>query len=367
MNKDVALKISIVAGIAFCASAIMGLFFVLSGLFSPVPQSMAPNQIEAISMHDVLVYSTDPKQIRLQDRALIYVQHNQFSELETYLAELSQIAREFVLEQIIHHLLVFEKENPQKMQITNERKAFIQKISQEQPHFLAQSVGEGYAVTFPAFNYAAKAKWILNHWKIKNYEAQKMDFFAEKEWSLSTRLGIGRPCYPLRREAMLNQLPKFSAEQIATLTDLYLQDEQMVWLPDNAILVGLIARTQDLNLYQLLWKRKADLYTLQAIDALAQSPIQDFAIEQMIQAAQNPKLQLQILRRLAVLSPLPSQVSQFFIAQLDQFHQGYRTALMLVDLGLQPWMSEQMNHAPVLAKRNIKSALAVSAAQETSM
>lgn len=303
-----------------------------------------------LTSEDVLAYMVQPHAVTIQNKALDYFIKAKLEELTTYLASLSQMDKEYALDQIVYYVMT------SKINLTKQ-KDFIQSLSQTQPSILLKSQGNGFTVTLPVFNYAAKARWILNQWQLNQYEQALIALLKQKNSNFFNWLVADEASYPLRKEAVLNQIPLLNESQISVLIKNYLQDENHLWLPDNGVLAALINQSQDGDLYSILWKRKIDHYTLEVIERLSSGPISDAHIEQLIKAADNPKLKLNVIRHLGVLSPMPPKVEAFLVSELNKFNRGDNIAALLASLGKTSWLTQQLTHVSLLGRRNIKSAL----------
>ncbi|MDD1793473.1 hypothetical protein LRP50_10075 [Enterovibrio sp. ZSDZ42] len=317
------------------------LFFVLFGGVS---------RAITISPDDVASHIADPNSVSAILKATALFDDNKIPQLDTYLASMPTLLREETLTVLARSALDFSHMTP-------EREKFLVKISHQQPKYLVKSQGNGYWVTMPAFNYAGEAKWVLNRWEIKLLENEANRLLNYDQLSLAKWLSFSSADYALRREALVSLISHLTLPALAKLETLYINDKSMVWSPDNAVLAALTSRTGSDELYNLLWLRRTDNYSLEVLQKLDVPPITELDIDQMIAATVNPVLADTALRQLSSLNPLPDSVKAFLLKKIGDRRQGEAIVVLLAKKGHRGWLLRMQKQASGVTRRNIENGL----------
>ncbi|WP_407331736.1 hypothetical protein [Enterovibrio sp. 27052020O] len=317
------------------------LFFTLFG---------AVSRAITISPDDVASHIADPKTVSSILHATSLFDANQIPQLESYLAVLPELSREEALTVLARRAITFSNMTP-------EIEKFLVTISHQQPKYLVKSQGNGYWVTMPAFNYAGEAKWVLNRWKIKLLGDEANRLLNYDQLSLATWLSFSSNDYTLRREALVGLIPGLSPQALSKLEALYLADKSMVWSPDNAVLAALANQTGSNALYNLLWLRRTDSFSLAALHKMDSPPVGQQQINQMIAATVNPVLAETAIRQLTGLHPLPDDVKSFLLKQIGDRQRGKSVAALLAEQGHSAWLEQLQQQVSGVTRRNIKNGL----------
>ncbi|KXF82667.1 hypothetical protein [Enterovibrio coralii] len=315
-----------------------------TGAFSAVTRAIT------LTPNDVAAHMSEPGHVGIVLHARQLFDLNDFESLQTYLEAQPELLQEELLMILARRSFDFSRMTP-------EREAFLKRISQEQPKYMVRSQGDGFWATMPAFNYAGEAKWVLNHWKIHQLQAEALQLLAADQLSLASWLEFSSKDYPLRRQAILDAIPHLEPSACKKLENIYLADKNMVWVPDNAILVALVEQTQSDALYELLWLRRTDSYSLDALQKLGVPPVKPEAIEQMMAATINPVLTDTANRQLASIHPMPESVKAFMVKQLGNRNFGKDVAIMLAQQGHTPWLESLLETTSGVTYRNIENGL----------
>lgn len=209
----------------------------------------------------------------------------------------------------------------------------------------------------PAFNYAGEAKWVLNHWQIKLMQDEVKRLLGYNQLSLSKWLSFSASDYTLRREALVALIPTLPESDIQKLIKLYQDDSNMVWSPDNALLAALASKSGDDALYQLLWLRRTDSYSLAVLQKLETPPVTAKHIQLMIAATVNPVLADTAIRQLAGIHPLPQDAKSFLLKQISDRRRGKKVVVLLADNGHSDWLRELEKSTSGVTRRNIENGL----------
>ncbi|WP_025672687.1 hypothetical protein [Salinivibrio socompensis] len=233
---------------------------------------------------------------------------------------------------------------------------YLTELSQQQPHFLLRHQQDGYWVTTPAFHYAAAARQQLNRYREQQLTHELGMLLSYRQLVIADWIKPDQPGYRQRRDALVAMIDDYETDGLAYLAEQYLNDPTLMWLPDNAILAALAQATHRPALYDRLWRRGTDQYSLDALHALRQRARDGFALQQMMAAADNPSLRGPAIRQLVTLSPLPAPVADFLLSQLS-LRQGQQVAQLLVEAGKDDWLNGLRDELGPLGRQHIASAL----------
>ncbi|WP_028025758.1 hypothetical protein [Enterovibrio calviensis] len=303
-----------------------------------------------ISPDDVASHIADPNSVAAILKATALFDKNKITQLNTYLDSMPILLREEALTVLARSALDFSDMTP-------EREKFLVTISHQQPKYLVKSQGNGYWVTMPAFNYAGEAKWVLNRWEIKLLEDEASRLLNYDQLSLAKWLSFSSSDYTLRREALVSLISRLTPEALGKLEALYVGDKNVVWSPDNAVLAALASTTGSDKLYNLLWLRRTDSYSLEVLQKLDVPPVTQHDIDQMIAATVNPVLAQTSLRQISSLHPLPDNVKAFLLKKIGDRRQGEAVVVLLAQKGHRDWLQEMQAQSSGVTRRNIENGL----------
>ncbi|WP_240671740.1 hypothetical protein [Enterovibrio baiacu] len=324
-------------------------FFAILFAFALCLLSSATRAI-VVSPCDVSDSMASPKAVQSVMEATRIFDANEFDKLDTYLATVPLLIREEALMVLARRAASFDSMTP-------EREKFLVKISHQQPQYLLKSQGDGYWVTIPAFNYAGEARWVLNHWEVKLLQDEVRRLLGYNQLMLSKWLSFTSSDYPLRRDALVDMIARMTSENVDKLVALYLNDKNIVWIPDNAVLGALARKSGNPALYELLWRRRTDAHSLTELQHLNMPPMTQAKITQMIAASVNPLLRNVATRQLAGLKPLPDEVKAFLLKQISDRQRGKAVALMVAKKGHTPWLEEALETTSGVTHRNIEKGI----------
>lgn len=267
--------------------------------------------------------------------------------LKAHIRQLPPLTREATLYRLLSSPLPLNNDHWRR---------YLAELSQQQPHFLLRHQQDGYWVTTPAFHYAAAARQQLNRYREQQLTQELGMLLSYRQLVIADWIKPSQPGYRQRRDALVAMIDEYDSDGLAYLVEQYLTDPTLMWLPDNAILAALAQATDRPALYDRLWRRGTDQYSLNALHALRQRANDGFALQQMMAAADNPSLRGPAIRQLANLSPLPAPVADFLMSQLS-LRQGQQVAQLLVEAGKDEWLSGLGDELGPLGRQHIASAL----------
>ncbi len=221
---------------------------------------------------------------------------------------------------------------------------FVEKQKNIVPVYQVLEKGQGYEFSVPAFDYIAIAHRLTKQWK---KDQSVVNFMLKAEsGELNLQAWLTGPDYLVQeREDLLlsefvNLSDKVQNDLVKQLTDV----KVVSWLPSSTVMVKMAQVTGDLALYKLLWLMRADFYVEQELNRLANVG-DDFAISQIMLAADNPRLASNALKHLVKIpKPFTEEVKQFLVKRLENSSDAPVVAQALVEQGYQSWLKELLNN-----------------------
>lgn len=268
------------------------------------------------------------------------------SELMTRFTQQDIAGLEFALERVslpqqeaVRFLLLQRVEQDQVV-FTRLMARFVEQQRSITPVYTITQQGYGYLFTRPAFDYLAISARLIKRW---NQDQLVLNFVINAEnstLSLQQWLSTGNEWQQKNREDILVQeFDSLTPEAGNFLIEQITKANLARWLPSGRVLVMMAQVSQSEELYQLLWKVRADSYSLQELKRLA-SLHTPFAHQQMINASYNPSLKAQAITELAKINPLPTTVRDFLIARMASSADAYFVATQLAQNGHQLWLQK---------------------------
>ncbi|RXJ73009.1 hypothetical protein CS022_11950 [Veronia nyctiphanis] len=278
---------------------------------------------------------------------------NNFKQLDLYLAELPLLTQEAVFDFLC-------RQTTDLSTMTPERETFLVKLSHLQPTYLVKESIGTYWVTKPVFNYSGSARWILNRWQIKLLADEAATQLLYDNLILSKWMSFGGKDYTLRRAAIVSLIENQSIEKVQVLKALFIDDEGMMWSPDNAVLAALAVRLQDAKLMHQLWSSKSDNYSLEALEQFDKPELSEFAAQMLIDATANSTLRSHALEILAGVNPMPDIVRNYLAKELSRRWKGEEIAKLMIEEGNVALLDDIAAKANAIAQRNVVKAKSLS-------
>lgn len=221
---------------------------------------------------------------------------------------------------------------------------FVEKQKNIVPVYQVLEKGQGYEFSVPAFDYIAIAHRLTKQWK-KDQSVVNFMLNAESG-ELNLQDWFTGPDYLVqeREDLLLSEFAhlsdKVQLQLVKQLTDV----KVVSWLPSSTVMVKMAQVTDDASLYKLLWLMRADFYVEQELERLAERG-DDFAIQQIMLAADNPRLASNALQCLVkIRKPFSDEVKQFLVKRLENSNDAPVVAQALAEQGYQPWLQELLNN-----------------------
>ncbi|MDO6499488.1 hypothetical protein [Photobacterium sanguinicancri] len=311
----------------------------------------APALAQDVSEQQVLATLASAQvQTRVNALTTLY-KRNDFRALEFNLSQLPPLSQEAVREKLVLFAVEFG-------QVDQAKATWLAEQAGRKPTFTIVEQGDGYLVTKAAFHYGAPARTLIQHWE---HQLQADDMVRKAEsgtLQLSHWLTTDAVVQKRRRDLFLERVDTLSPDAIATLVTQFQSDNQLMWLPDNAIIASLAAHSGDSKMYQLLWRRRTDTYSYQELTRLTEMAPTPLALEQLMAATTNPSLKRQAYRSLITLRPMPASTRQFLIAKMGEADEGQVVAQQLAQQGYTSWLRQlATSHSSNVLKKNLQIVL----------
>ncbi|MGD8234243.1 hypothetical protein [Vibrio sp. TRT 1302] len=241
--------------------------------------------------------------------------------------------------QEVSRYLLLKKIEDQNLIMTPKMALFVEQQKSMVPTYQLLERGEGYEFTVPAFNYPAIANRLLKQW---HQDQSTLAFVLEAErGELVLKQWLQGSEYQVQaREALLiRELDSLSPEAITRLCQQLTREAVISWLPSSAVMVRLAQVSEDPGVYKLLWLMKADFNSESELVRLAKVG-NDFSLNQVIQAAQNPSLKEAAITELTKIRPMSKEVKEFLITRMAISDDARFIAGELARQGYSSWLEE---------------------------
>ncbi|MGV2990605.1 hypothetical protein ACE1OE_23595 [Vibrio sp. E150_011] len=305
--------------------------FLLSLAVLVVPSAMASKEMTREEVN----YWLNSTQIQL--KVSEYIDLVERDEVDSLRFSLNRLA---LPQQEVARFLLLQDIEYRNTILTSKMAIFVKSQKSLPSIYTVLERGEGYEFSVPAFNYPAISARLIKQW---NSDQKTLDFILLAEsgqLSLREWLSEGSDYDRQSRENILvsefdSLSPQGSHFLIGQLTNTKVTE----WLPSTQVLVRMAQVSEDEQLYQLLWKMRADHNSQAELERLAD--VQSvFAQQQMMQAAMNPSLKQQALSELAQINPLPDEVKQFLVSRMTLSDDASFVAKQLAQNGHSGWVRD---------------------------
>ncbi|WP_159065003.1 hypothetical protein [Thaumasiovibrio subtropicus] len=311
-------------------------------------KELTPQQVSAVLNSDQLANA-------LAGLSFVFNQSD-ISRLESHLNTLHPREKEAAKLMLVDYAATLPDLSPEQL-------AWLYQLSTEHPTYSVKSQGDGYVVSMRAFNYGLLAHGVVTDWQ---HQQEADAIFAQLEageLTLTEWLKVPLTDYYPRRDTFLSRVDSMSPEAIELMVaEFGPKMNRMLWLPDNAVIAALAARSGNEALHGLLWRRRTDAFSLDELQRLANLAPDGYAVEQLIIATGNPSLKSSAYQQLARLQPMPFDVQHFLIAKLDEVEDGGLVANQLATQGYRDWISElAQGENSTIRARHLQQALSSTA------
>ncbi|WP_281705505.1 hypothetical protein [Aeromonas taiwanensis] len=247
----------------------------------------------------------------------------QFDAMDSLLETLSVGQREYLLFQLLSDLKSASAPSPALQ-------AWVRAQAAKAPQWLVEGKVDGFLVQLPAYDFAAEARLVLQHWQQLAWQGNYRQLLEQDRFDFKQIYYSSNPDLPQQQEALLavldGQPPAVLRREAGRLATLNL------FLPDNQLLLHLIEQTGDTALYLKLWRQPVDHDSLAALHAIPRFYTGQEASDLLIAASRNERLMVPALRQLSRLSPLPEGAQQYLLAELGKHQYGGLVAGLLLEM-----------------------------------
>lgn len=288
-------------------------------------------QLLSIQQRDL--WLSKPELDEKVDELFQLVENNDIDALQSQLEGLA-----FPQQEAIRYLLLLHCQQSNTV-FSPQMEKFVAQQRLLAPQFQVVAKGSGFEFYAPAFDYPALANRLLKSSRLHRDSSALLN--AIKQHLLDLKLWLSGDTDQIEQHQvlLLRVLPSLTSEDIRFLVDQIKQEGVVSWLPANHVMVELAKLSQDAELYKLLWLKRADLYSEQEVTRLA-AVADPAAIQYLLLASNNPRLKPLVQSELSKIFPMPDEVRQFFIQQLQQKDQVRFVAQLLIEQGYRHWLEE---------------------------
>lgn len=324
----------------------------LSSLLLSLSLITLPATLSAKEMHESVVEQwLQDTQIQTKVSELLdYAVRDEVDSLKFALDRLALPQQEVVRFQLL------EKLEKQDVILTPRMALFVESQIRMTPTYQVLERGDGYEFSVPAFNFPVIASRLIKRWK---QDQSTLDFVLQAERrELNLKQWLTGPSQQAQaREALLiRELDSLSPNALAALTAQLTKANVTSWSPSTAVIVRLAQVSQDEEVYNLLWRMKADYNSQSELERLA--AVGDvFSIQQLMNATVNPSLKPEAISLLTKSNPLSPQVKQFLVRKMALSEEATMVARELAQQGHQTWLEELVSSNHQIKTRQIEQVL----------
>ncbi|MCL9777406.1 hypothetical protein [Vibrio methylphosphonaticus] len=243
-------------------------------------------------------------------------------------------------QQEVARFLLLQNIEQRDIILTSKMAIFVRGQQSLAPTYTVLERGEGYEFSVPAFNYPAISSRLIKQWQ---NDQKTLDFILLTEsgqLNLREWLSEGSDYDKQNRESVLvNEFDSLSPRGSDFLIGQLTNTKVTEWLPSTRVLVRMAQESEDEQLYQLLWKMRADHNSQSELERLAALDT-PFSQQQIMLAAMNPSLKNQALSELAQINPLPDEVKQFLVSRMTTSDDASFVAQQLAQYGHSGWVRD---------------------------
>ncbi len=325
----------------------------LSSLLLPLSLICTPMTLSAKEMQEPVVKQwLQDTQIQTKVSELLqYVVRDEVDSLKFSIDRLALPQQEVVRFRLLDRL------EQQDVTLTPRMAAFVELQTHITPTYKVLEHGNGYELTVPAFNFPAVASRLV---KRRKQEQSSLDFVLKaerKELVLSQWLSSGTSQRVEAREALLiRDLDSLSPDALEALTVQFTQAGVTSWLPSTAVIVRLAQVSQDKEMYDLLWRMRADYNSHTELERLAKAG-NEFSLQQLMNSTVNPTLKRHAIELLTKANPLSPDVKQFLITRMAVPEEATIVARELAQQGHKDWLKELLSGNHQVKARQIEQVL----------
>ncbi|MGF1698319.1 hypothetical protein L4C54_21980 [Vibrio lamellibrachiae] len=271
--------------------------------------------------------------------------HRKVNELMQYVDEDELDSLKFALERLalpqqeVARFVLLDAVEKQKRALSPKMAMFLERQVALVPVYQVLERGDGYEFVVPAFNYPATASRLLKQWQQDQTTLEFILTAERKELNLQQWLSGSDYQLKTRESLLIRELNSLSPEAVLALTEQLTSQTITSWLPSSRVMVQLAKASKSPEVYQLLWRMRADFQSESELVRLANLD-DGFSISQVMMASSNPALKEQALTALTKIKPMSDDVKQFLMAKMRVAEDATLVASELERQGYRGWLEE---------------------------
>lgn len=260
-------------------------------------------------------------------------------------------------QEVVRYLLLKKIEDG-RLVLSSRLAIFIQSQQTLSPRYQVTESGDGYSVTLPAFNASLVATRLVSDWE---QDQTNIDFIIKAENNqLQLASWLQGDAYHIKQkeDLFLKEADSLSLQALQHLSNQLVGNSIVKWLPSTSIVIKLAQLTDDERLYSLLWKMKADEKSIQELQRLAEVG-DEFALQQIMNATQNPTIKSIAINHLVGIKPMTTQVQAFLVDKLNHNRDGLMVAQALSSTEHHDWLISLLQSGQVSQSQTLLNSLVV--------
>lgn len=325
-------------------SAIIFLLFIV--LFGPFAQASEMTQSEVSS------WLNNPNAQSSADHLYQLALQDKVPEIQSSLDNTPLPKQEVV------RYLLLKKIEDGRLVLSSRLAIFIQSQQTLPPRYQVTESGDDYSVTLPAFNASLVATRLVSDWE---QDQTNIDFIIKAENNqLQLASWLQGDAYHIQQkeDLFLKEADSLSLQALQHLSNQLVGNSIVKWLPSTSIVIKLAQLTDDERLYSLLWKMKADEKSIQELQRLAEVG-DEFALQQIMNATQNPTIKSIAINHLVGIKPMTTQVQAFLVDKLNHNRDGLMVAQALSSTEHHDWLISLLQSGQVSQSQTLLNSLVV--------
>lgn len=333
-----------------------GLFAIvlfINAILSPLPvlASEGRQPIE-VTQEEVNIWLHDPQAQDLVDHIYKDVLLDKPDAVQTALQAIPLPTQETV------RFLLLKKMETEGIVLTSEMADFIQTIQQHPPIYMVSEHGNDYIANMPVLNSSLVAHRLLINWQQDQARSEFLIAVEKHDLNFLSWLKSHPEQIQVRENILLSEADDLSPEALQYLVEQLVGTPIIEWVPSSKVVVKLAQLTLDERLYRLLWKMKVESATNKEIKRLAKVG-DDFSINQLILATQNPTLKPAAIESLIQIRPVTPTIKDFLLKELNSESDRVVIAQQLMASAHRDWLMDllennKINNAQSLLDRLTK-------------
>ncbi|CAM4455012.1 hypothetical protein [Vibrio agarivorans] len=259
-------------------------------------------------------------------------------------------------QEVVKYILLTQLEQ-QQIALSSRMAMFIDAQRNLRPTYQVLETGDGYEFSAPAFNYPATATRLIKRWQVDQKTIDLVIQAEKGELNLREYLVGDDAQLKTRENLLIQEMGSLSSQALETLVQQITLSRVNPWLPGSRVMVSLARESNDEEIYQLLWRMKADSHTKQELARLS-SVSTSFAYQQVMSATNNPILKDQALQQLARVKPMSDEIRTFLVTRMTLEEDAPIVAQELFEQGYSQWLAELVTTNSRVRASAINSVLA---------